>query len=81
MRVRFTRRASTQYADAPVEVQRAFDRKLEMLLQSLRHPSLRAKKYDQTNDIWQARVSGGWRFYFQIEQNTYLVLSIIPHPK
>ncbi len=81
MRVRFTSRSRRQYADAPPEIQRAFDHHLELLLQNLRHPSLRAKKYDEPNDIWQARVTKGWRFYFRIEGDTYLILSLIPHPK
>ena len=80
MRVRFTTRSRRQYADAPLEIQRAFDRHLELLLENLRHPSLRAKKYDEANDIWQARVTRGWRFYFRIEADTYLVLSLITHP-
>ncbi len=49
--------------------------------QNLRHPSLRAMKCDETRDIWQARVTRGWRFYFQIEGDTYTILSLIPHPK
>jgi hypothetical protein len=42
---------------------------------------LRAKKYDQANDRWQARVTLDWRFYFAIEGDTYVILDIIPHPK
>jgi hypothetical protein len=49
--------------------------------QNLRHPSLRAMKYDEARDIWQARVTRGWRFYFRIEGDTYTILSLIPHPK
>jgi len=29
-----------------------------------RHPSLRTNKYDETRDLWQARATEGWRFYF-----------------
>ena len=39
------------------------------------------KKYDEANDVWQARVDDGYRFYFQIDRETYVLLSIIPHPK
>ena len=52
-----------------------------MLAQNLRHPSLRAKKYDETNDRWQARATKGWRFYFKIIDNTYFITELIPHPK
>ena len=81
MRVRLTERSRRQYADAPLGVQRAFDRKLELLTENLRHPSLRAKKYDEGTAVWQGRITRGWRFYFQIEADTYLVLSLIPHLK
>ncbi len=81
MRHRFTHRFREQYADASPDIRRAFDRHLGLLLQNLRHPSLRAKKYDEANDIWQARVTRGWRFYFRIEADTYVILSLIPHPR
>lgn len=45
------------------------------------HPSLQAKKYDEARDIWQARVNGGWRFYFRIEGDVYHLIDISPHPK
>lgn len=69
------------YRDAPESIQKAFDRKVILLLQNLRHPSLRAKKYDEARDLWQARVTGGWRFYFTIEDDTYVLHSIRSHPK
>jgi hypothetical protein len=53
------------YQKAPEAIQRAFDKQLELLLHDLRHPSLRAKKYDESR--WQGRVTRDWRFYFRIE--------------
>jgi len=81
MRLQYHPRIARQLADAPPAVRRAFDRKVELLAQNLRHPSLRAKKYDEANDVWQARVTQGWRFYFQIAGDTYTILSVTPHPK
>jgi plasmid maintenance system killer protein len=51
------------------------------LIGNLGHPSLHAKKYDEAQDIWQARVNRSWRFYFVIREDEYVILSIIPHPK
>ena len=50
---------------------------------NLLHPSLHAKKYDEANDIWQARVNRDWRFYlyFKIEDDAYIIAAIVPHPK
>lgn len=54
---------------------------MKLLEQHLRHPSLRAKKYDESLDLWQARVNAGWRFYFFIRDDVYYIVDIIPHPK
>ena len=81
MRSYLTPRFLRLYAEAPAHIQKAFDQKLKFLLQNLRHPSLRAKKYDEARGIWQGRVNGGWRFYFSIEGDTYVIHTIRPHPK
>lgn len=81
MQLLYTERFRGGYESAPPHIQRAIDRRVALLVRNLRHPSLRAKKYDKARGIWQARVNGGWRFYFTIEGDTYRLLSIIPHPK
>ena len=81
MRAGYSKRFLASYADAPEPIQRAVDRRIALLLQNLRHPSLQAKKYDEARDIWQARVNGGWRFYFRIEGDTYQLIDVMPHPK
>ena len=69
------------YDDAPAKEKKAFNKQVRLLAGNL-HPSLRAKKYKvEGQDLWQARVSKGWRFYFKIEDDTYLITRIIPHPK
>lgn len=47
----------------------------------LRHPSLRAKMYDEARNRRQARVNRDWRFYFTIERDAYFIQDIAPHPK
>ncbi|TSC74995.1 MAG: hypothetical protein G01um101430_675 [Parcubacteria group bacterium Gr01-1014_30] len=81
MRAEFTPQFERQYAKIPLNIRKAFDQKLPLLVQNLRHPSLRAKKYDEANDIWQARVTLGYRFYFRIEKDTYKIIAITPHSK
>lgn len=81
MRVIFSERFRSSYENATPHIQRAFDRRIAFLLQDLRHPSLRAKKYDEAHGIWQARVDGGWRFYFTIEGDAYHLHDMIAHPK
>ena len=81
MRLFYTDRFHRSYADAPVDIQRRCDKQLALLVQDLRHPSLRAEKYDAARNIWQARVSRDWRLYFMIEEDRYYLLDVMPHPK
>jgi plasmid maintenance system killer protein len=81
MRLLSTPHFARNYAKAPQQVQRAFDKQSLLLLQNLHHPSLHAKKYDEARGLWQARVNKDWRFYFLIEDNAYLIVNIISHPK
>lgn len=67
--------------DAPPAVRKAFFKPVKFLEINLHHPSLRCKKYDESQDLWQARVNKGWRFYFQIRGDIYYLVDIIPHPK
>jgi mRNA-degrading endonuclease RelE of RelBE toxin-antitoxin system len=81
MNLRYTDRFEGQYRALAESRKAKIDRQLEFLVENLRHPSLRAKKYDESRGIWQARVDRRYRFYFQIERDTYILLSVIPHPK
>lgn len=81
MTVALTERALAMLASAQPAVQRAFIKQLNFLARNLHHPSLHAKKYDEAEDLWQARVNDDWRFYFIIRGATYIVTNITPHPK
>lgn len=80
MRLDYSPQFLRSYAKSPSRIQKLFQKQVALLLQNLRHPSLRAKKYDEARNIWQARVDGGWRFYFQIRGDTCYLLNITPHP-
>ena len=81
MRVVFSDRAIKNLKDAPAPIRRAFEKQLGFLLGNLHHPSLRAKKFDESSDLWQGRVSRDWRFYFTITGDVYRIESVTPHPK
>jgi mRNA interferase RelE/StbE len=81
MKVRFTDRADKDYAALSATVRKAFGKQLEFLLVNHRHPSLRAKKLEGSDDLWQARVNRSWRFYFKVDGDEYAIIGIVPHPK
>src|SRR5258708_21378587 len=79
MRLVFTERFDRSLRETPGAIQRAFWKQSRFLLQNLHHPSLRAKKFDAANDVWQARVNRSWRFYFKIIRDEYHLIDITPH--
>ena len=81
MNILLSQRAIEALAAAPLPVQKAFIKQLNFLSRNLQHPSLHAKKFDESHDRWQARVNDDWRFYFKIEGDTYRITALIPHPK
>jgi mRNA-degrading endonuclease RelE of RelBE toxin-antitoxin system len=81
MKVEYSDAVVEALAKAPAAVQKAFLKQVHFLEENLHHPSLRAKKYDETRNRWQARVNRDWRFYFTVAGDTYRILKVIPHPK
>lgn len=81
MKAAYTQSALDALEDAPSNVRKAFFKQVKFLENGLAHPSLHAKKYDEANNIWQARINRDWRFYFTIESNRYVIHKLIPHPK
>ena len=81
MRVELTRRAARDLDNLSPRFQNTARKQFEFLANDIRHPSLRAKKYEGIEDVWQGRVNRDYRFFFKIEDDTYLVLAIGPHPK
>ena len=65
----------------PEFIQKKADKQIAYLSSNLLHPSLRAKKYIESEGIWQARVDDNVRFYFKIAGGTYILINIKNHPK
>ncbi|MBI2049117.1 MAG: hypothetical protein HYT29_01640 [Parcubacteria group bacterium] len=81
MKVVFTEPLLRCLKKLPQETKKKFEKQIKFLLKDIRHPSLRAKKYDEERDMWQARVDDFYRFYFTIETSAYIILAVTKHPK
>lgn len=79
MRSRASLQFDEQYATLPETIRKKIKKQTRFLIENLRHPSLRAKKYDEAQDIWQARIDRHYRFYFRIEGDAYVLLKIAAH--
>lgn len=81
MKIDYAPRAVTALVSMPARIKKTFYKQVRLLEANLRHPSLRAKKYDESKDWWQARVNDDWRFYFKIVDDTYVIQDVMKHPK
>jgi mRNA-degrading endonuclease RelE of RelBE toxin-antitoxin system len=81
MRIRLTDKAIKQYLALSPALQSKADKQFEFLCSNVRDPSLKAKKYQGVDGVWQGRIDRSWRFYFYIIEPNYIIISIINHPK
>lgn len=79
MRIVFSEPFQKRYKYSSDLLKKRFKKQLVFLVKDLRHPSLRAKKFNEAEDVWQARINGHYRFYFQIRGDTYHILNIRKH--
>ena len=57
MNVKYSDAVIEALDNAPAAVRNAFFKQVRFLERNLHHPSLRAKKYNEAKDRWQARVN------------------------
>ncbi|MEK7138548.1 MAG: hypothetical protein AAB787_03505 [Patescibacteria group bacterium] len=81
MKIAFVNKAIQTYNDLPKELKAKADKQFGLILKNFRHPSVKAKKYDEKLDVWQGRLDKSWRFYFKIERDVIFVIAITKHPK
>ena len=79
MKYHTSQRFDREYAKLPQSLQKKTKKQIRFLVENIHHPSLHAKKYHETQDIWQARIDRQYRFYFKIEKDTYTILAIKRH--
>ena len=60
-----TRQFKKQYQKLPSKIQEKFKKQLRLLSADIRHPSVQARKMQNTLDIWEARIDYQYRFTFK----------------
>ena len=79
MRLLTTKPFEDDYAGLPERIRVLVNRKLALLLESPRHPSLRVKKMEDPRAIWEARITKSYRLTFQMAGDTCILRRIGPH--
>lgn len=82
MTILTTKPFDRDYARLPENIQQITEKQLRLLLENYRHPSLQTKKMKGKwgkQGIFEARVTQGYRFTFQIVSGTYILRRIGAH--
>ncbi len=79
MAYQFSKRFKKEYKNLPLKIQKAFDKKLEVFLKDMSHPSLRVKRIQGTNDRWEGSITTKYRFTFEFIQDLVLFRTIGTH--
>lgn len=69
------------YKKLPQNIQKRTDKKITLLINNPHHPSLRIKKIQGTEDVWEGRITKRIRFTFQIIKDIYILRRIGEHNK
>lgn len=79
MNLDYTPKFNKNFKQFPKSIREKFYKQVSFLLSNIRHPSLHAKKFEESTGIWQARVDKSARFYFLIEKGVYILIDIRFH--
>jgi len=79
MKLAFSKKFIKDYRRLPEPIRKAADKQLNRLLSDFQHPSLNAKKMQDPREIWEGRVTKGYRFTFQIEEDVYFLRRVGTH--
>jgi addiction module RelE/StbE family toxin len=81
MKIQIEKTFMKSYGSLPKEIQDRFQQKLSLLMENFQHPSLRAKKMQGKEDIWEASISDNYRITFKIKGDTIILRKIGTHDK
>lgn len=79
MKIVFSDRFTKRYKKSPKVIQKKIDKQLEFLAKDFSHPSLRIKKMSRFDNVWEARVSKGYRMRFSPFRDKILMITVGPH--
>lgn len=79
MKLEFAASFEPDYRRLSRRLQATLEKKLGMFLANAKHPSLRVKKMEGFDGIFEARFSKGYRFTFQRESYGYFIRRAGPH--
>ena len=79
MKIRRSEHFKKSYQKLSPVLQKRVDKALMLLAVNVRHPSLRVKKIQGTDDIYELRVTRSYRISFEIGEDGYFLRRVGEH--
>lgn len=79
MELFFTKSFIRDHQDLPESLRQTVDKKLRLFLANPRHPSLHIKKMHDPREIWEGRITAGYRFTFQTDGDRIMLRRLGTH--
>lgn len=79
MKIQTTKKFDKDYLNLPEKIKDKTDEKLALFLENPQHPSLRVKKMQGYENLWEASINTNYRFTFQISCDVYILRKIGTH--
>ena len=75
----FTQTFKKNYSRLPRDIQKRFDKQLELFQDNPAHPSLKIHRYKSVTNVWEGYVSDKYRFTFSSIENGTVFRNIGSH--
>ncbi|MFH0792144.1 MAG: type II toxin-antitoxin system mRNA interferase toxin, RelE/StbE family [bacterium] len=79
MKVFYAKTFKKDFQELSQEIKLITQKKLELFVNDFRHPSLRIKKMEGLNNIWEGRINDNYRFTFQVDGDICILRRIGSH--
>jgi len=79
MNIRWTPLFRRDFERLPLDVQSRAEKAIRLLKENPRHPSLRSKKMQKVENIWEASVTMSHRITYEVTGETLILRRIGPH--
>ena len=76
-KIRFTQRFLKSFARLPVPVQEKIKKKIALLAEDPRHPSLQTKPIQGATGLYEARIDRDYRMTYERDTDDTLVLRVV----
>lgn len=79
MEIFYSKSFKKDFLNLPDNIRKLATKKLELFGDNYRHPSLKTKKMEGFENVWEGRITISYRFTFKIESNVCILRRIGTH--